>query len=367
MLELLTKHRRNLHKIPEIGYDLPKTEAYVLRAVAGLSAEIEHMAEHGLTLFFDAGKPDTLAFRTDMDALAMQELNDTDYASTHQGCMHACGHDAHMAMMLAFAAHVDGRLSELNHNVLLIFQPAEESGGGAVKICESGILERKKVRAIYALHVDPHLQIGEVGSRPGPFMARASEVWAHVTGKSTHIARAAEGVDALWAGAEFYRRAVEMEKGYQSVDPKVLKFGLFRSGTAQNIIADHARIGGTMRTYAVADYEFMKRRLFEIAQAIEAETGARIELEVQQGYPAILNDQALFDGAKALLAGIPFVTFESPSLLGEDFSCYMQRIPGLMLYVGVGDVPPLHSPAFDFDERALLTGVEVLKRLCHQA
>lgn len=363
-MERMVFHRRNLHKIPEIGFDLPKTHAYLLDAIKGLRCTVEVVAETGLTLFFDAGKPRAVAFRSDMDALEIAEQTGAAYASTHGGNMHACGHDAHMAMLLALASYVDEHIAGLPHNVVLIFQPAEESGGGGIRIAQSGILERLSVKAIYALHVDPRLKVGQVASRPGAFMARASEVWARVRGRSAHVGRATEGIDATLAAAEFYRRAYQLERGLQSADPHLLKFGIFQSGSAMNILSGEATLGGTMRTYAQADFEALKAGLLKIARGVEAETGARIELSVADGYPAVINDAALFETARRALADMDFIELPEPCLLGEDFSGYLQHVPGLMLFVGVGGDQPLHSPRFDADERVLAEGYRVLTKLC---
>ncbi|MDL2206567.1 amidohydrolase [Eubacteriales bacterium OttesenSCG-928-N13] len=364
MQEQLTSHRRNLHRIPEIMFDLPKTKAYILDALKHVSAQIGEMATSGLSYFFDAGKPSTVAFRTDMDALEIEEQTGASFASIHPGKMHACGHDAHMAIMLAFADHVNRHIHELPHNVLLIFQPAEESGGGARQVVESGILARHRVSRIYALHIDPRLMVGEIGSRPGAFMARPSEVWLHVTGKATHVARAEEGIDATAACVAFYNKVTQMERAYKSQEPKLLKFGLLQSGLAQNIISGTARLGGTMRTFSEQDYEYMKARILEAAEQVQAESGAQMDAQVADGYPALINDPALFEQARQALSDQPFITFDRPNLLGEDFSYYLKQVPGLMLYIGVGSSDPLHSSTLNYDERALMTGLTIYKRLC---
>ena len=158
-LDTLTRHRRVLHRIPELKYDLPRTQAYVLDALKGLNCEITTAAEHGVLAYFDGGKSSTVAFRSDMDALPVAENTSHDYQSTIPGCMHACGHDGHMAMLLTFAEWVNENIASLDRNVLLVFQPAEESGGGGEKIVDTGVLLQRNVDRIFALHVEPSMPI----------------------------------------------------------------------------------------------------------------------------------------------------------------------------------------------------------------
>ena len=198
-------HRRALHRIPEVGFDLPETQAYVLRQLSSLNAQVKRVAGNGVLAYFDAGRSETTAFRCDMDALPIQEATDLPFASQHPGRMHACGHDAHMATMLAFCEWLSQHRGELSCNVLAIFQPAEEVGGGARFVVESGALEEFNVRRIFALHVQPGIPVGTLASRPGAFMATACEVHIRLTGASAHAARARDGRDAMLAGAEAVR------------------------------------------------------------------------------------------------------------------------------------------------------------------
>ena len=199
--------RHALHRIPELELDLPKTQAYLKEALSGLSCQVFSLLDSALCAWFDFGAKEAIAFRADMDALPIFEKTEAPYASTHPGCMHACGHDGHMAILLELARRLNGK-KDLKHNVLLIFQPGEESPGGAKGICDTGVLQQYRVKAVFGLHLWPALEKGKVFSRRNELMARASEVTLDLYGKSAHIAKAAEGVDSLMAGAEFYTRAM---------------------------------------------------------------------------------------------------------------------------------------------------------------
>lgn len=363
MIDSLLRRRRALHRIPELKFDLPRTKTYLLNELARTGAKIEPVLDSGLAVFFDAGKPDTVAFRSDMDALSIEEATGAPYASAHAGAMHACGHDGHMAMLLALADSLSRSIGQLPHNVLLIFQPAEESGGGANFIVQTGLLERFNVRRIFALHVDPDLPIGTIGSRPGPLMASSTEVILTVHGKSAHAAMADEGIDALAAAADYITRLRRMEQAMPPEIPRLLKFGSFHSGSAPNIIANRVDIEGTMRTYSDEVFDQMLAALRSIAGDVEKEYKATIEMKLNVGYPALINDYGLFEATKTCLesvSGISFVTLPVPSLLAEDFSFYLQRVPGMMLKLGLGTGIALHSNTFDFDEKALITGAEAL-------
>ena len=195
----LIEDRRALHRIPELDRQLPQTMAYLRASLEKLNCKVFSPMESALCAFFDFGQKDAIAFRADADALPIQERNKVDYHSQHEGCMHACGHDGHMAILLELARRLSEKKS-LPHNVLLVFQPAEETTGGAKDICATGVFRAHKVQAIFGLHLWPQLPEGVIASRKNEMMARSCEVRVDVYGKSAHIAKAQEGVDALAAG-----------------------------------------------------------------------------------------------------------------------------------------------------------------------
>lgn len=358
--EMLTRHRRALHMIPELKFELHKTQEYILGELKGLNCEITTAAQTGVLAYFDGGKPATAAFRTDMDALPVAEQTAHDYQSTHPGCMHACGHDGHMAIMLAFAHWVNANISRLNRNVLLIFQPAEESGGGGKFVVDTGILADKNVDRVFALHVEPSMPVGTIASRPGPFFARASEIHLDIEGAAGHAATPGAGRDALAAAVDFIYEAYRAEETVPKTDPRRLKFCMFEAGTTTNIVAGESHVKGTLRTYSEPDFELLFAEMHNIAKRAEEKYGVKTHLNIHSGYPALINDAALYEKACAV-ADIKYVP--EPYYLGEDFSFYTRVAPAVLFQIGLGTGIPLHSSNFDFDEKALMTGLELYMKL----
>lgn len=364
MLATLKRYRRDLHKIPEVGFELPLTIAYVEKALAPLSCEVTYPSPSAVCAFFDAGKPDTVAFRADMDALLVEEATGADYASVHPGRMHACGHDGHTAMLLALAGVVEQRPGLLPHNVLLIFQPAEETTGGARAICESGILERYGVTSVFGIHIWPELPAGQIWTKPGAVMAKTGIVSIEIEGKSAHVARAEEGADALHAGVEFLHRAYEMAAAIPPLEERrLLKFGYMQSGSVENALSARTAVRGTMRTFSAALHERMHDALCRIATEVGEQTGCCVHVSLSEGYPPVVNDGRLYGRAMRHLGAEGPKLLERPFLTGEDFSFYQMSVPGIFFFLGTGRNIPLHAATFDFDESILLSGLGLYERL----
>lgn len=356
-------HRRALHRIPELDRKLPETTAYVEKVLRGLPCQVAAPIPGAVCAFFDAGKPDTVAFRADMDALPVTEETGLPYASCHPGRMHACGHDGHTAMALALAELAARRLRELPHNVLFLFQPAEETTGGAQELCGTGILERHRTLRIFGLHLWPGLPAGTVWTRPGPLMARSSEVTLHAAGKSVHLSRAEEGRDALWAACLFLRRAYRLAETLPG-ERRVLRFGRMVSGSVRNAVSDRTELLGSLRSFDDRTFEAMKAGLREIAEQTAAETGCALDLAISSGYPPVRNSEELYQTVCRALGDDAPGLVQTPSLAAEDFSYYQQHLPGLFCWLGVGDTAALHAPTFAFDDEAVLPkGTAFLERL----
>lgn len=351
--------RRALHRIPELDKNLPETFAYLNGVLSELRCRVFSPIEASLCAFFDFGQEEAIAFRADADALPITEKTGVDYASRHDGCMHACGHDGHMAVLLELARRLSGK-EGLPHNVLLVFQSAEETTGGAKDICESGVFSQCNVKAIFGLHLWPGLEAGVIASRKQELMARSSEVNVDIYGKSAHIAKAAEGVDALMAAMEFYQKAIEMERKLPDSVFRLLKFGKFQSGTVRNALSAHTHMEGSLRAFQDEVFDGLASGLEDIGRVVEAQYGCTVKLHLSDGYPAVMNPPALYDRARAVL---PFRELESPCMTAEDFSWYQKTLPGLFFFLGLGDVPALHTDTFDFDESILLKGAAFFEKL----
>ena len=355
----IIEDRRALHRIPEIESDLPKTMAYLRSALEGLRCELFSPSHSALCAYFDFGRPETLAFRADCDALPVFEKTGAPYASVHEGKMHACGHDGHMAMLLELARRLDKK-TDLPHNALLIFQPAEEIIDGAKWICRAGVLEQYRVKAIFGLHLWPGLEPGNVFTRKGALMARSCEVDIEVTGKSAHIGKAHEGLDALDAGMRIYTRIRAMEQTLPKNIYRILNFGHFESGTVRNAISRKTLLQGTLRSYEPETHDHLYGGIFDIARAVEQETGCAVSVHITEGTPPVINLPELVDKVSKI---VPLSMLEEPSMTAEDFSEYQQRVPGLFAFLGLGDTPALHSDTFNFDETILLKGAEFFEEL----
>lgn len=358
----IIEDRRALHRIPELDRNLPQTLAYLRAALAGLNCQVFSPMEGSVCAYFDFGREEAIAFRADADALPIQEKTGLDFASCHPGNMHACGHDGHMAILLELARRLSGKKS-LPHNVLLVFQPAEETTGGARELCQTGIFEQHRVRAIFGLHLWPGLSAGVIASRREELMARSCEVKVDVYGRAAHIAKAEEGLDALRAGVQFYSRAMEMEAELPPQVFRLLKFGRFESGRVCNALSDHTHMEGSLRAFQDQVFFGMRQKLLDIGGAVERETGCTVRVNMNDGYPAVLNPGELYDRVRR---AADFLELPKPAMTTEDFSWYQRRLPGMFFFLGLGDTPALHADNFNFDETILTKGADFFEILAER-
>ncbi len=351
--------RRALHRIPELDRDLPKTLAYLRSALEGLRCKVFTPAPGSLAAFFDFGVRESIAFRSDADALPILERTRADYCSQHPGRMHACGHDGHMALLLELARRLN-TMEGLKYNVLLIFQCAEETTGGAKDICASGVFKKYRVKAIFGMHIWPGLPKGLIASRANEMMSRSCEIKVDIYGKSAHIAKASEGCDALAAGVEFYRRVTAMEAALPKKVFRLMKFGKFTSGTVCNALSDHTHMEGSLRAFQDEIFYSLRAGLVSIGKDIERSTGCTVNIYMNDGYPAILNPPELH---KLVRKAVGFFELDTPSMITEDFAWYQRTLPGMFFFLGAGDVPALHADDFDFDEAILEKGADFFAEL----
>ena len=351
--------RRQLHQIPELDRQLPETLAYLTGRLEGLGCRLFAPVEGSLCAWFDFGCEKAIAFRADMDALPITEKTDAAYASRHPGRMHACGHDGHMAIGLELARRLS-RKKHLNRNILLVFQSAEETTGGAKDLCKTGIFETYQVEAIFGLHLWPGLSKGKIFSKPGPMMSRSAELDVDIYGKSAHIGRSWEGIDSMEIACIYLREAYDMERSIHPNTPRLLKFGKLESGTVRNAISAHTRLEGGLRAFSDNVFFWMQNRLIQIGKELEKRFGCTVKVHTSTGYPAVDNPQALHDKVYAIA---PFESLEEPSMTTEDFSWYQRFLPGMFFFLGLGDGPALHSDKFDFDESVLTVGADFFEKI----
>ena len=351
--------RRALHQIPELELTLPKTAAYLKNVLEPLKCALTYPMGDAICAFFDFGKEDAIAFRADMDALPIPEETGLPFASKHPGIMHACGHDGHMATLLELARRLDKK-ENLPHNVLLIFQPGEESPGGAKPLCDTGILSKFNVKAIFGLHLWPGVEKGVMHTRHGGLMSRGSELNVDVYGKSSHIGNASAGIDATAAAVEFYRQMRAAEADLPDDVFRLLNFGKFESGTVRNAISAHAHMEGSLRAFDDETFFGLRDKLFEIKADVEAKFGCRIEMWMSEGYPAVSNDPEMVAQIQKIA---PVKLLEKPSMTSEDFAEYQQLVPGVFFFLGTGDTSALHATTFNFDEEILLKGADFFEKL----
>ena len=351
--------RRALHRIPELDRSLDRTMAYLREALSPLKCALSAPIPGCLCAFFDNGMPRTLAFRSDADALPVQEETGLSFASGIPGRMHACGHDGHMAMLLELARRLDGAMAD--YNFLLIFQPAEETTGGARDVCESGILRKCNVEAVFGMHLWPGLPSGQIASRAGEMMSRSCEVTAEIEGRASHIARAEEGLDALRAGVDLARRAEAIEAAWPENIFRLLRFGKMQSGSVRNAVSDHTRLEGTLRAFQDEVFFSMLESLRVACAEVEATSGCRVRLTTSDGYPAVMNPPGLC--ARVRACGADYAELARPVMITEDFSWYQRYLPGMFFFLGAGDSPALHSGTFNFDETILEAGADFWERL----
>lgn len=378
--EALRRLRRDLHRIPELDFDLPQTLAYVRRELEGAASLMREKAQvrgvdaqvrvfspsrSAVCLHLDLGTPGATAFRSDMDALPVDERTGAPYASDHPGRMHACGHDGHMAMVLGLAWWLAQNVEAVRRSVLLVFQPAEETTGGAKVVCQSGVFGELGVDRIYGFHLWPDLPKGQVAGRAGALLAASNEITVHVRGRASHIAKAADGADALECACDYLGRAYAYANQRRQEEAFLLKFGHLQAGQVRNQIAAQAVLEGSLRTFSLPMGKRARKDLADLADRAAADHGCTAEVAYSEGYPPVVNDRGLFEASTAWLAsgGIQVAPVAEPLLISEDFAWYQQWLPGDFMLLGTGTGIPLHSDTFDFDESVLVRGLAVYQRL----
>ena len=370
----MTAWRRHLHANPELDFDCHQTAAFVVERLKEMGVDTiqTSIAKSGLVAIIE-GSADgpVIGLRADMDALPITELRDLPHKSTNDGAMHACGHDGHTAMLLGAARYL-AETRKFAGKVALIFQPAEEGGGGGRVMCEEGIMKDFDIREVYALHNWPGTDVGRIETRPGPLMAASDTFELTVTGKGAHAAMPHLSIDPVTV-------AIQIAQGFQTIvsrmtdplEPAVISITQLKGGTASNVIPEDAWMCGTVRTLQSGFNSVIADQMTQIAENIAKGWGARASLDFQYGYPVTQNDEgktAFAAGVAREVVGDANVDADRPPVMGgEDFSYMLNERPGSYVFLGQGDTAGLHHPEYDFNDEIMPIGASYLARLVETA
>ena len=370
--------RRDIHAHPEILFDVHRTAASVADKLKAFGCDevvtgIGKTGVVGVIRGRKAGNGDrkVIGLRADMDALPMDEQTNLPYRSTNPGKMHACGHDGHTAMLLGAAKYL-AETRNFAGTAIVIFQPAEEGGGGGREMVKDGMMERFAIEEVYGMHNMPGLPVGQFAIRPGPLLAAADRIVIEIEGLGSHAARPHQGIDPVVVGAQIVSQTQTIVA--RSVDP--IKSGLisicqFHAGSADNVIPQTATLRGTARSLLPEVRDILENRLREIVEGTAKAYGAKATLTYNRHYPVTRNHVKQTEFAAAIagdVVGGDRVDTDTPPLMGgEDFSFMLEARPGAFIFIGNGDTAGLHHPAYDFDDNAIPVGASYWARLVETA
>ncbi len=374
MKDWLIGIRREIHMYPELGFEEVKTSRLISEWLERFGLEVQKgVAGTGVIgLLRGKSQGKTVAIRADMDALPIEELNEVPYASKIKGKMHACGHDAHVTILLGVARIFSSLRDQIKGNIKWIFQPAEEGGGGGKRMVEEGVLENPRVDAIFGAHVFPQIEIGKVGICKGKALASADRFIIKLIGQSGHAASPHLAKDPILAAGHLITQIHSIVS--REVDPlesAVITIGKVSGGTAFNIIPDEVELLGTVRALSPEIQEKMKKRIEEAVRGVTQTFGMRYDFEYEYGYPVLINEPEMIQlVASACAKGIgeENIVEVPPSMGAEDFAFYLEKVPGAFFRLGIrneskGVVHPYHNSRFDIDEDVLPFGVEMFIRI----
>jgi amidohydrolase len=385
-LEMLRLHhaelvhiRRDIHANPELGFEETRTSQLVADKLAGWGIEVHRgLAKTGVVGVI-RGRKDSkraIGLRADMDCLPMQETGAVPHKSRHPGRMHACGHDGHTTMLLGAARYL-AQTRDFEGTAVLIFQPAEESGGGGRVMVEEGLFERFPCEAVYAIHNWPGLPVGKIAVRPGPMMAATDEIRLRIRGRGGHAALPHLAVDPVVIAAHVITALQTVaSRNANPVDAVVVSICSMQTSQvgATNVIPAQVDLLGTVRSFTPEMRELAERRVREIADAVALGLGGSAEIEYRRGYPATVNSEAearfaAHVGEKVFGRG-NVVTDGEPTMGGEDFAYMLQACPGAYVFLGQGGAQGgcfLHNPAYDFNDEVIPLGAGYLAALVEEA
>lgn len=374
MKEEITAWRQHLHTIPELGRECHKTAAFVAERLRefGVDEIHEGFATTGIVAIINGqGEGPTIGLRADMDALPMEETAPLEYASTHPGKMHACGHDGHTAMLLGAAKYL-AETRKFSGRVALIFQPDEEDTGGGEAMVQEGVMDKFDIGQVYAIHNSPVNKAGTFSLNPGPIMAAADEFSIHITGVGGHAARPHACVDPVVAGCAMVQALQSIvSRNSDPMEQLVISVTQIHSGTAHNVIPESCMINGTVRTFNKDVQAMAVKRIREIMDGQAASYGVTAELDYKYGYPPTINrpDNAAFAAEVASeIAGEDAVDSNVTPVMGaEDFAYMLEARPGAYLFLGQGEGPMCHHPQYNFNDEIGPVGASFFARIVERA
>jgi len=370
----MTAWRRHLHTIPELMFECHQTAAFVVERLRefGITEIHEGIATTGIVAIIEGqGDGPTIGLRADMDALPIQEETGLPYASTVDGMMHACGHDGHTTMLLGAARYL-AETRNFKGRVALIFQPAEENGGGGEVMVKEGILDTFDIKEVYALHNAPGVEVGNFYTTPGPIMAAADSFDIHIVGNGGHGAMPHATADPIMAAVGI-ANAIQtiVSRNNYSQDNLVVSITQIHTGSADNVVPEKAYMNGTVRTFDPAVRTMVMARLEAIVAGQAAAYGVEARMDYLVGYPATINEPERTEFAAEVareIAGDAGVDGNAPPEMGaEDFAYLLEKRPGSYLFVGNGDTAGLHHPEYDFDDEAAAAGASFFAKLIERA
>ena len=368
--------RHDLHRHPEIMYEVHRTAATVAEKLGqfGVDEVVTGLGRTGVVGVIRGRKSASgkvIALRADMDALPMTETSGVAWSSTTPGKMHACGHDGHTAMLLGAARYL-AETRNFDGTAVVIFQPAEEGGGGGKAMIEDGLMDRFGIEEVYGMHNMPGMAVGDFAMRPGPMLAATDEFTITIRGVGGHAARPHATIDPILIGTALVQSLQSIvSRSVNPVDAAVVSVTRFHAGDAYNVIAEVGEVAGTVRTLKAGIRDLVEARMREIVAGIAAAYGAKIDLHYDRNYPVTSNHKRQVEFAATVAAeivGETRVDTDVPPLMGgEDFSYMLEQRPGAMVFLGNGDTAGLHNPAYDFNDEAIGVGCSYWVRLVERA
>ena len=365
--------RRHLHANPELMYDVHDTAAFVAERLRefGCDEVVTGLGRTGVVGVIKGGRPafgevKVIGLRADMDALPIAEETNLPYASKTPGKMHACGHDGHTAMLLGAARYL-AETRNFAGDAVMIFQPAEEGGAGADAMIRDGLMDRFGIDQVYGMHNGPGLPVGAFALRTGPIMAATDSIDIRIEGIGGHAARPHKCIDSVLVGAQLVAALQSIVS--RSVDPleaAVISVCEFHAGNARNVIPQVADLKGTVRTLTPEVRDLVENRIRDVIAGVAQQTGARIDLVYERGYPVVVNHPAETEVATRIageVAGAANVHNVPPMMGAEDFAYMLEARPGAFIFVGNGDSAGLHHPAYNFNDDAIVFGTSYWVKL----